>query len=174
MSAELVGILSVGATLVVGGLATAGAVVGLILRLDSRSSDRMDAMEERLSARMDRTDARMDGMEARMDRMEVRMGRMEVRMDGLEVRMGRMEVRMDRMDSRMDRMESRMDNLESRQYELVQAVVRMDATQQAMLETLARIEAHTGSVGNPPGQPALLETGSSAGDEPRQSAPARA
>ena len=160
MSAELVGILSVGATLVVGGLATAGAVVGLILRLDSRSSDRMDAMEERLSARMDRTDARMDGMEARMDRMEVRMGRMEVRMD--------------RMDSRMDRMESRMDNLESRQYELVQAVVRMDATQQAMLETLARIEAHTGSVGNPPGQPALLETGSSAGDEPRQSAPARA
>ena len=81
---------------------------------------------------------------------------------------------MDRMDSRMDRMESRMDNLESRQYELVQAVVRMDATQQAMLETLARIEAHTGSVGNPPGQPALLETGSSAGDEPRQSAPTRA
>ena len=81
---------------------------------------------------------------------------------------------MDRMDSRMDRMESRMDNLESRQYELVQAVVRMDATQQAMLETLARIEEHTGSVGNPPGQPALLETGSSAGDEPRQSAPTRA
>ena len=136
MSAELVGILSVGATLVVGGLATAGAVVGLMLRLDSRSSARMDAMEERLSARMDRMDARMDRMEARMDRMD-----------------------------------SRMDSLESRQYELVQAVVRMDATQQAMLETLARIEERAGSADNPPGQPALVESGSSAGDEPRQSAP---
>ncbi len=125
MSAELVGILSVGATLVVGGLATAGAVVGLILRLDSRSSDRMDAMEERLSARM-------------------------------------------------DRMDSRMDSLESRQYELVQAVVRMDATQQAMLETLARIEERTGSAGNPPGQQAVFEAGAKAGDEPRQSAPAPA
>ena len=143
MSAELVGILSVGATLVVGGLATAGAVVGLILRLDSRSSDRMDAMEERLNARMDRTDARMDRMEARMDRME----------------------------ARMDRMDSRMDSLESRQYELVQAVVRMDATQHAMLETLTRIEARTRPAGDPPGQPALFETGSSAGDDPRQSAP---
>ena len=136
MSAELVGILSVGATLVVGGLATAGAVVGLILRLDSRSSERMDAMEERLNARMDRTDARMDRMEARMDRMD-----------------------------------SRMDSLESRQYELVQAVVRMDATQHAMLETLTRIEARTRPAGDPPGQPALFETGSSAGDDPRQSAP---
>jgi len=143
MSAELVGILSVGATLVVGGLATAGAVVGLILRLDSRSSDRMDAMEERLNARMDRTDARMDRMEARMDRME----------------------------ARMDRMDSRMDSLESRQYELVQTVVRIEATQQGMLETLARIEERTGSAGNPPGQPALFEAGSTAGDEPRQSAP---
>ena len=164
MSAELVGILSVGATLVVGGLATAGALVGLILRLDSRSSDRMDAMEERLSARIDRQSARIDRQSARIDRLRVDMVAMEERLSD----------RMDRMESRMDRMESRMDNLESRQYELVQAVVRMDATQQAMLETLARIEQHTGSVGNPPGQPALLETGSSAGDEPRQSAPTRA
>lgn len=135
MSAELVGILSVGATLVVGGIATAGAVVGLMLRLDSRSSGRMDAMEERLGTRMDRMDARMDRMEARIDRMD-----------------------------------SRMDTLESRQYELVQAVVRMDATQQVMLETLTRIEERTGSAGNLPGQPALFETGSSAGEEPRQSA----
>ena len=53
MSAELVGILSVGATLLVGGLATAGAVVGLILRLENRLSARMDAMDGRLSDRMD-------------------------------------------------------------------------------------------------------------------------
>ena len=147
MSAELVGILSVGATLVVGGLATAGAVVGLILRLDSRSSDRMDAMEERLSARLDHQSARMDRLRADLVAIE-----------------GRLSARMDRMDARMETMESR-------QYELVQAVVRMDATQQVVLETLARIEEHTGSAGNPPGQPALFETGSTAGDEPRQSAP---
>ena len=75
MSAELVGILSVGATLVVGGLATAGAVVGLILRLDSRSSDRMDAMEERLSARIDHQSARIDRQNARIDRLHADMVR---------------------------------------------------------------------------------------------------
>ncbi|MYD94502.1 MAG: hypothetical protein F4Y02_12605 [Chloroflexi bacterium] len=161
MSAELVGILSVGATLVVGGLATAGAVVGLILRLDSRSTDRMDAMEERLGARMDHQSARMDRLRADLAAME---GRLSARMD-------RMDARMDRIDARMDRIDARMETMESRQYELVQTVIRMDATQQAMLETLARIEERTGSAGDPPGQPALFETGSSAGDDPRQSAP---
>ena len=52
MSAELVGILSVGATLIVGGLATAGAVVGLILKIEGRLGARMDAMD----GRMDRLD----------------------------------------------------------------------------------------------------------------------
>ena len=153
MSAELVGILSVGATLVVGGLATAGAVVGLILRLDSRSSDRMDAMEERLSARMDRTDSRLD------------------RMDAL---MGRLEARMDRMDARMDRMDARMDTLESRQYELVQIVTRIDATQQAMLETLTLVEKRTRPTGDRPAQPPLFETSTARTDDPRESAPASA
>ena len=123
MSAELVGILSVGATLVVGGLATAGVVVGLILKIEGR-----------LSARMDRMGARMD-----------------------------------RMGARMDRMEARMDRMEARQYELVQVVARMDATQQAMLATLARIEQRTRPPGDPPGQPAPFETGASGGGEPRQS-----
>jgi len=160
MSAELVGILSVGATLVVGGLATAGAVVGLILRLDSRSNDRMDAMEERLSARMDRTDARMD-------RMEAQMGRLEARMD-------RMEARMDRMDARMDRMDARMDTLESRQYELVQIVTRIDATQQAMLETLTLVEKRTRPTSDRPAPPTLFETSSARSDDPRESAPTSA
>ncbi len=167
MSAELVGILSVGATLVVGGLATAGAVVGLIFRLDSRSNDRMDAMEERLSARMDRTDARMDRMEAQMGRLEARMKRMEARMD-------RMDARMDRMDARMDRMDARMDTLESRQYELVQIVTRIDATQQAMLETLTLVEKRTRPTGDRPAQPTLFETSSARTDDPRESAPASA
>ena len=64
MSAELVGILSVGATLIVGGLAAASVAVGLILKIESRLSSRMDAMEERLSARMDRMDARLDRSDA--------------------------------------------------------------------------------------------------------------
>ncbi len=72
MSAELVGILSVGATLIVGGLASAGVVVGLLLKIESRLSARMDAMEERLSARMDRMEARMDRSDARMDTLEAR------------------------------------------------------------------------------------------------------
>ena len=153
MSAELVGILSVGATLVVGGLATAGAVVGLMLRLDSRSNDRMDAMEERLSARMDRTDARMDRMEAQM---------------------GRLEARMKRMEARMDRMDARMDTLESRQYELVQIVTRIDATQQAMLETLTLVEKRTRPTSDRPAPPTLFETSSARSDDPRESAPTSA
>ncbi len=127
MSAELVGILSVGATLLVGGLATAGAVVGLMLRLDSRSGDRMDAMEERLSARMDG------------------------------------------MDARMDRMDARMDTFEARQYEIAQTVARLEATQQAMLATLSRIEERTRPTGNLPAQPTPLETGDEPADHPRQS-----
>ncbi len=105
MSAELVGILSVGATLLVGGLATAGALVGLILRLDGRQN-------------------------------------------------------------------ARMDTLEGRQYEIVQTVARLDATQQAMLATLARIEEHTRPAGDPPTQPVPFQTASTPADDPRQSAQA--
>ena len=137
MSAELVGILSVGATLLVGGLATAGALVGLIFRLDARQS-----------ARMDRLDDRMDRLSARMDRLS---------------------VRMDRLTGRMDRLTGRMDTLEARQYEIAQAVSRLDATQQTMLVTLARIEEHTRPAGDPPARPTALETGAEPTDRPRQS-----
>ena len=128
MSAELVGILSVGATLLVGGLATAGAVVGLMFRLDGRQSARMDAMEERLSARMDR------------------------------------------MDARMDRMDTRMDTFEARQYEIVQTVARLEASQQAMLVTLSRIEEHTRPTDGPSVQPADVGTGVTPADDVRRSA----
>ena len=132
MSAELVGILSVGATLVVGGLATAGAVVGLILRLESRLSARMGAMDERLSARMDSMDQRLS---------------------------------------------ARMGTFEARQYETVQTVARMEATQQAMLATLARIEERSRPAGDPPAKPTLFEPGpppAEPADGPRQSVPASA
>ena len=140
MSAELVGILSVGATLVVGGLATAGAVVGLILRLESRLSARMGAMDERLNARMDSTDQRLIA-----------------RMDGMD-----------------ERLSARMDTFEARQYETVQTVARLEATQQAMLATLARIEERTRPAGDPPAKPTLFEPGPPPADGPRQSVPASA
>ena len=124
MSAELVGILSVGATLIVGGLATAGAVVGLILRLDGRQNARMDAMD----------------------------------------------ARMDRLGGRMDRMDARMDIFEARQYEIAQTVARLEATQQAMLVTLSRIEEHTRPAGDPPVQPEVLETGVTPADDVPHSA----
>ena len=107
MNAELIGILSVGAVLLVG-------LGGLVLTLDARQRADMD----RLNARMDRLNARMD----------------------------RMDARMDRMDAQMDRMDARMDAIDARLYEIAQTVVRMEATQQAMLDTLARLEART-----PPG-----------------------
>ena len=88
--------------------------------------------------------------------------------------MDRMDARMDQLEARMERLLARMNTLEARQYELVQVIARMDATQQAMLETLSRIEQRTRPAGDPPGQPALFETGSSAGDDPRQSAPTSA
>ncbi len=132
MSAELVGILSVGATLIVGGLATAGAVVGLIFKIEGRLSARMD----RLSVRMDRLSARLDG--------------------------------------RMDRLSARMDTFETRQYEIMQIVVRLEATQQTVLDALGRIEERTRSAGSPPAQPTIFDTGSSPADGPRPSAPASA
>ena len=130
MSAELVGILSVGATLIVGGLATAGAVVGLIFKIEGRLSARMDR------ARMDRLSARLDG--------------------------------------RMDRLSARMDTFETRQYEIMQIVVRLEATQQTVLDALGRIEERTRSAGSPPAQPTIFDTGSSPADGPRPSAPASA
>lgn len=93
MNAELIGILSVGAVLLVG-------LGGLVLTLDARQRADMD----------------------------------------------RLNARMDRMDARMDRMDARMDAIDARLYEIAQTVVRMEATQQAMLDTLARLEART-----PPG-----------------------
>ena len=158
MSAELVGILSVGATLIVGGLAAAGAVVGLILRLESRLSARMGAMDERLTGRIDRLSARLTDVDDRLG----------ARMDALDERLN---ARMDRLGARMDRMDARMDTFEARQYETIQVVVRMEANQQAMLETLGRIEERTRSAGNPPEQPTLFGAGSTASDDPRQSAP---
>lgn len=146
MSAELVGILSVGATLLVGGLATAGAVVGLMFRLDGRQSARMDAMEERLGARMDDMERRQS---ARMDRMD---------------------SRMDRMGARMDRMDARMDTVEARQYEIAQTVARLEASQQAMLATLSRIEEHTRPTDGPSVQPADVGTGVTPADDVRRSA----
>ncbi len=128
MSAELVGILSVGATLVVGGLATAGAVVGLILKIEGRLSARMDAIEGRMAS----------------------------------------------MDERLS---ARMDTFEARQYETVQTVARMEATQQAMLATLARIEERSRPAGDPPAKPTLFEPGpppAEPADGPRQSVPASA
>ena len=50
----------------------------------------------------------------------------------------------------------------------------MEANQQAMLETLARIEECTRSAGDSEAQPTRFETGSSPTDDLRQSAPAPA
>ena len=143
MSAELVGILSVGATLLVGGLATVGAVVGLLFRLDGRQSARMDAMARRQNGRMDAMDRRQIDRMDRMDRRQI---------------------------ARMDRMDARMDTFDARQYEIAQSVARLEATQQAMLATLSRIEEHTRPTDDSPVPPAVLETGVTPADDVRRSA----
>ena len=63
MSAELIGILGVGATLLVG-------LGGLLLALWSRTDKRMDAFQARTEQRMDAFQART---EQRMDRIEGKM-----------------------------------------------------------------------------------------------------
>ena len=89
MSAELVGILSVGATLIVGGLATAGAVVGLLLKIESRLSARMDAMD----GRMDRLSARMDTLEARQYEIVQAVTRMEAIQQAMLATLARIDER---------------------------------------------------------------------------------
>ena len=71
MSAELIGILGVGATLLVG-------LGGLLLALWSRTDKRMDAFQARTEQRMDafqaRTEERMDAYQARTEQRMDRIG----------------------------------------------------------------------------------------------------
>ena len=95
-------------------------------------------------------------------------------MDAMDGRMDRLDGRMDRLSVRMDRLSARMDTFETRQYEIMQIVVRLEATQQTVLDALGRIEERTRSAGSQPAQPTIFETGSSPADGPRPSAPASA
>ncbi len=72
MSAELIGILSVGVALAA-------------LHMASMRSLREEIRKEihRLDARLDRLETRLDGMESRLDSLEQRMARLEGVLDGL-------------------------------------------------------------------------------------------
>ena len=83
MSAELIGILAVGATLLVG-------LGGLVLALQTRTDKRLDAMEAQTGKRFDameaRTGKRFDAIEARLDEVQAevrRLGERVARSEGL-------------------------------------------------------------------------------------------
>ena len=63
MSAELIGILAVGATLLVG-------LGGLVLALQTRTDKRLDAMEARLEARLDEVQSELRRLGERVARSE--------------------------------------------------------------------------------------------------------
>ena len=75
MSAELIGILGVGATLLVG-------LGGLVLALQTRTDRRLAAMEAQTAKRFDAIEARLDAVQAELRRLGERVARSEGLMQG--------------------------------------------------------------------------------------------
>ena len=79
MSAELIGILSVGVALAALHMASMRSLREEI----GKEIHRLDARLDRLETRLDRLETRLDGMESRLDSLEQRMARLEGVLDGL-------------------------------------------------------------------------------------------
>jgi len=79
------------------------AVVSMISDMDSRITNRFDALE-----------ARMSGVESRLNALEGRVSRIESRLEALEARVSRIESRLEALEARVSGVESRLDALEVR------------------------------------------------------------
>jgi len=87
------------------------AVVSMISDLDSRITNRFDALE-----------ARMSGVESRLNALEGRVSRIESRLEALEARVSGVESRLDALEVRVSGVESRLSALETQVTEGFQKV----------------------------------------------------
>jgi chromosome segregation ATPase len=87
------------------------AVVSMISDMDSRITNRFDALE-----------ARMSGVESRLNALEGRVSRIESRLEALEARVSGVESRLDALEVRVSGVESRLSALETQVTEGFQKV----------------------------------------------------
>jgi len=87
------------------------AVVSMISDMDSRITNRFDALE-----------ARMSGVESCLNALEGRVSRIESRLEALEARVSGVESRLDALEVRVSGVESRLSALETQVTEGFQKV----------------------------------------------------
>ena len=109
MSPELIGILSVGVAL---GLLLVALIRSTNARID-RPEDRFQRTTPPMDERFRQTDERFGQVDDRFRRMEAEMN----------ARFGRMEAE---MNARFERLEDRFETLDARQYEMAQALARIE------------------------------------------------
>lgn len=119
MSAELIGVLSVGVAL---GVLIVALWRSVNVRID-RLEDRSQGMEAQMNERFGRMEAQMN---ERFGQIDERFGRMDERFGQVDERFGRME---DQVNARFERLEDRFETLDARQYEMAQALARIEARQ---------------------------------------------
>jgi|AFSR01.1.fsa_nt_gi chromosome segregation ATPase len=86
------------------------AVVSMISDMDSRITNRFDALEARMSG----VESRLNALEGRVSRIESRLEALEARVSGVESRLDALEVRVSGVESRLDALEVRVSGVESR------------------------------------------------------------
>jgi len=86
------------------------AVVSMISDMDSRITNRFDALEARMSG----VESRLNALEGRVSRIESRLETLEARVSGVESRLDALEVRVSGVESRLDALEVRVSGVESR------------------------------------------------------------
>ena len=119
MSAELIGVLSVGVAL---GVLMVALWRSTNARID-RLEDRFLGMETRMDDRFRQVDDRFRQVDDRFGQVDERFGRMEAQMNE---RFGRLE---DQFNARFERLEGRFETYDARQYEMAQALARIEARQ---------------------------------------------
>ena len=126
MSAELIGVLSVGVAL------------GLLMVALWRSTNaRIDRLEDRFQGIETRMDERFGQMNGRFGQIDERFGQIDERFRQMDDRFGRMEAEMnarfgrmeDQFNARFERLEGRFETYDARQYEMAQALARIEARQ---------------------------------------------
>ena len=133
MSAELIGVLSVGVAL---GVLMVALWRSTNARID-RLEDRFLGMETRMDERFGQMNDRFGQIDQRFGQIDERFRQTDERFGQVDDRFGRIEAQMnerfgrleDQFNARFERLEGRFETLDARQYEMAQALARIEARQ---------------------------------------------
>ena len=140
MSAELIGVLSVGVALGLLMVALWRSTNARIDRLEDRFQGIETRMDERfgqMNGRFGQIDERFGQIDQRFGQIDERFGQIDEHFRQVDDRFGRMEAEMnarfgrmeDQFNARFERLEGRFETYDARQYEMAQALARIEARQ---------------------------------------------